>query len=205
MNVTETMPLERYLLPSKQAATTALEGMGGVVQPRLEISVMHEEIGGIYRHFAVLGNIFSPSCTAPPEIREPIEEILLEPDNEDVRAELELGTRQYTPMNKRMIGSLIAAFQSSRVHVPWSWKPMNLDLASRVSKTHLKEPFGFAAYYSQVIKLYASKKSLHKGLVEPGRLFSLVVAGDVKGTWQQTLNDTILDPDVALIIEANSI
>jgi len=103
-----------------------------------------------------------------------------------------------------MIHSLIEAFQSSRVHVPWAWKSMNLDLASRVSRVHVKEPFDFTAYYSQTITLYASKKSLHKGLVHPGRLFSLVVAGDAKGTWQQPVNDSVLDPDVALIIEANS-
>jgi len=204
MNVSETLPLERYLFPDKEAAIHALEGIGGVVQPALQLSVMHEEIGGFYRHFAVLGNVFAESGVAPPEIREPIESILREPANDAVRAELESGDRSYTPMNKRMIHSLIGAFQSSRVHVPWAWRPMNLDLASRVSRVHLKQPFGFTAYYSQTVKLYPSKKALHKGLVHPGRLFSLVVAGDAKGTWQQPVNDAVLDPDVALIIEANS-
>jgi len=204
MNVSETLPLERYLFPNKPAAVAALEGIGGVVLPSLQMSVMHQEIGAFHRYFAVLGNIHSSARRSPPEIRNPIDAILKEPDNHEIRAELEKGTRDWTPMNKRMIRSLIKAFQSSRVHVPWAWKPMNLDLASRVSRVHAKEPFKFTAYYSQTIKLYASKKSLHQGLVQPGRLFSLVVAGDVKGTWQQTMNDTILDPDVALLIEANS-
>jgi hypothetical protein len=204
MNVSETLPLERYLFPNKEAAVGALEAIGGVVQPSLQMSVVHEEIGGFYRYFAVLGNVLSRSVIAPPEIREPMEAILREPANDAIRKELESGERSYTPMNKRMIHGLIEAFQSSRVHVPWAWKAMNLDLASRVSRVHVKAPFTFTAYYSQSITLYASKKSLHRGLVHPGRLFSLVVAGDAKGTWQQPVNDTTLDPDVALIIEANS-
>jgi hypothetical protein len=204
MNVSETLPLERYLFPDKDAAIDALAGIGGVVQPTLQMSVVHEEIGGFYRHFAVLGNVLSKDVVVPPEIREPIEAILREPANEDIRKELESGHRSYTPMNKRMIHGLIEAFQSSRVHVPWAWKAMNLDLASRISRVHVQSPFSFTAYYSQTITLYASKKTLHKGLVHPGRLFSLVVAGDAKGTWQQPVNDTTLDPDVALIIEANS-
>ena len=205
MNLSDTLPLQRYFFPTKTAADEALRGIGGVLVPGLQMSVMHEEIGAFHRHFAVLGNIYSADINSPPEIRNPIESILKEAGNDQVREEMMTGSRDWTPMNKRMIHGLIGAFQSSRVHVPWAWKPMNLDMASRVSKLHAREPFGFTAYYAQTIKLYPSKKSLHKGLVEPGRLFSLVVAGDLKGTWQQPMNDTILDQDVALVIEANSI
>ena len=41
-------------------------------------------------------------------------------------------------------------------------------------------------------------------LEEEVSIDSLLVQGEVQGTWHQTIRDGMLDPDVALIIEANT-
>ncbi len=200
----EKIPLHRYLHRDRESALAALESVGGVLQRRLDGAVMHEQIGAVRRYFALFGNVFSESCTAPVEILEPIQSILRERDNEEIRERLERGELQYTPMNKRMIRSLAGAFQSSRVHIPWTFTPMNYDLAARIEKVHRHFPYPFTTFYSRTAIFYPSKRSLHDGLVEPGRLFSLVVQGQLQGTWHQPIHDGMLDPDVALLIEANT-
>jgi hypothetical protein len=204
VSVSQTIPLARYIHRDQDAALAALERVGGRVIGRLESAVMHPEIGSIRRYFAIFGNIYSDSSTAPAEIREPLEAILQEEDNDEIRVRLQRGKQLFTPMNKRMIRTLVGAFQGNRVHIPWCFRPMNYDLAARVQRVHRYYPFPFRVFYSQTVTFFPSKTSLHDGLVAPGRLFSLLVQGDVQGTWHQTIRDGMLDPDVALIIEANT-
>lgn len=84
-------------------------------------------------------------------------------------------------------------------HLPWAFKPMNFDLAAQVARVNRKANFPFRVFYSQNVTFSDLMEA------QPGRVFSLPIHEDPRGTWDQTIYEHLLDEDVGLLLEANVI
>lgn len=201
MQLAAKLPLSRFLLRSAEDAQQALTDAGGVLLPDLGMDVLDPRFGKIARHFAILGNVLDET-TAIPEIKDVICPLLALPENEATKQRLEQRRLRYTPVSKVIVERLIPALQTIRVHVPWTFRAMNMDLSGRVSTWTKTHPQPWVAYYSQQIKLHIGDDP-RRGLVDLGRLHSLSVEGPMQGTWHQPIERDLVDVEVALLIEAN--
>ncbi len=167
---------------------------------RLDLVVDVPRLGRVERYFAILGNVFDARRRATDlSLVGPLLDLLDDPDNARVRERLHCGDLRYTPGNKHILLQLGAAVEQAGVHLPWAFKPMNFDLAAQVAKVNRKANFPFRVFYSQNVAFSDLMEAV------PGRVFSLPIHEDPRGTWDQTIYEHLLDEDVGLLLEANVI
>lgn len=196
--MSDRVPFRPFLHANEDAASRALGAIGAVLDPRLTIQV---EVGGrpIQRWFGRVGNL----VRVPPldgVIADQVRPLLQSPENDDLRERLESGKLDALPVNKRVVRRLTDELHARKLHLPWTFKPMNLDFAAAVSRVHKASRLPYAVYYNQQIQYDAPTDT-----VAFARVFSLPVGGMGGNTWEEPILDEILDPDVALLIEANTL
>jgi len=218
--MSERVPLSSMLCVSEDAARMALQLAGCTVEPGLAMTVAHPAGGTIHRIFGVLRNFVAdedvteevPARGAigyiPVDLPDHVEArglafaesivgILDHPDNDRTRERLYSGALKYTPINKRVAMRLRKQLGDGGAHLPWSFKPLNLDLSLRVEQ--YCKVYGFAVFYSRTAKLVGSEEVA----IELNRVFSTPFGVSGFGTWQEPIAQEILDEDVGLVLEAN--
>ncbi len=193
-----TVSVDDILHPSVDDAIHALRRIGVDPEPRFDIVVEHPDVGPIRRVYGVFGNVYDKrSVIEEPVILDRLLALVEDPDNARIREKLEAGKMRYTPVNKRALRRIADAIIPHKVHLPWTWRPMNFDFAALANKVHRQSPLPFLVFYSQQVSFKGA--SIHTG-----RIFSLPVEGHAQGTWAEPIYDELLDPDVGLIIEATA-
>ena len=193
--------LSEFLHADPDAAVAALERVGGRHAPQLDLSVDHDVAGRVARRFAILRNVLQPPEPADPSVADPLRNALRTPDNEEVRDQLRAGDLDFTPVNKWHVRQLVPRLHAAGVHLPWTYLPMNFDLGSRIAEAHQVARWPFEAFYSQFTDLRDGPEGVE---VDIKRIYSLPVSLHGHRTWQEMIVNEMLDPEVALILEANA-
>lgn len=189
-----------YLYTDRPTAVGRLQRLGLDYDERLDLDVDVPRLGRLKRLFAWLGNVYDARSKAvDPVLVEHFAGLLDDPDNVRVRDRLRRGELRFTPLNKHVLQALGPVLLSAGVHLPWAFRPMNLDLGGAVARVHRREPFPFSVFYSQNVAFSDLQEAV------PGRVFSMPVAADPKGTWDQTIYEHLLDEDIGLLLEVNVI
>ncbi len=189
-----------YLYTDRDTAIGRLKRLGLDYDERLDLDVDVPRIGKLDRYFALLGNVFDARRKATDSVLvEHLIGLLEDPDNAKLRDRLRTGDLGFTPLNKHVVQALAAPLAQAGVHLPWAFRPMNFDLGARLATLHRKAPFPFSVFYNQNVTFSDLQEAT------PGRVFSLPVASDPRGTWDQTIYDHLLDEDVGMLIEVNVI
>jgi hypothetical protein len=197
--VSDTVRLSSMLFPRREAAVRALEAVGGVVVPELDLSLDVPGLGVIQRTFAYLGNVVEKAnFLENPVLYKRVASVLDSADNERVAKKLEQGRLDYMPVNKRTARKLVPDLHEVGLHLPWAFRPMNFDFGARLEELSERRPFRFRVFYSQRVDISADGET-----ATVQRVFSLPVQGSAHGTFQEPIFDEMLDEDVGLFIEAN--
>lgn len=204
MRLSRMLPLHRFLFKDDVTAIRAIEEIGAQFVPDLSMTVLHE-LGAFRRYFGVFKNVLELDDVVDRSIVDRVRPCVEEAMNEEVLRVLERKERSFTPVNKKLVLSLLDPLHALGLHLPWAYRHMNYDLAEVVNAAKRKKRGSFLAYYNQVVGFYPSRKGHGRGLVDPRRVYSLMVDGSPKGTWEQMIFDDLLDVDVALIIEATTL
>jgi hypothetical protein len=188
------------LYTDTQTAVGRLARLGLDYDDRLNLEVDLPRLGRLQRLFAWLGNVYDARRKAQdPVLVDHFVRLLEDPDNVAIRDRLRKGELSYTPINKHVLQALGPVLMAAGVHLPWAFRPMNFDLGAAVASVHRRSPFAFRVIYSQNVTFSDLQEAV------PGRVFSLPVAADPKGTWDQTIYEHLLDEDVGLLLEVNVI
>lgn len=191
----------RFFYDTSKEAVSALEAVGARYDPRLDLTVHHPLGVTLQRRFGVLGNVLDDRMLDHPVVRA-VQRALTSSVNQEVVEELRRRRLSFTPVNKRLVQELLLTLHEARVHLPWSFWPMNYDLAARMSEVFESgDGFPFEVFYSQFVELYPGRGEGF-GLAKTGRTFSLPISMSAHGTWQETAFGA-LDIDVGLVVEAN--
>lgn len=196
----ETIPLPRAFHRSEEAAIAALEAIGAAHEPRFTMRVEVSEIGQVVRHFGVLKNVLADD-SVDPALAEVLRPLVLRSGG-DLVDRMRAGDIPYTPVTERFVHRVVARLHERAVHLPWSFQPMNLDLALRVSHVHRTGRLPFRIFYNQAIRIRTTNL-VRRGCVELAGLFYLPVDGSAGGTWRPPAAGRI-DPLVALVVEADA-
>lgn len=179
-------------------AIEALRAVGADPEPRFELEFDHPGFGRIRRIYGILGNVLEKKGrVANPVVVDRLVTLVEDSDNTKIRKRLAEGTMDYTPVNKRALQKIGEELLPHKVHLPWTWRPMNFDFAALANKVHRESPLPFLVFYSQQVMFNGDRANT-------SRIFSLPVEGHAQGTWAEPIYDELLDPDVGLIIEANA-
>lgn len=213
---TERVPLSEVLCANRDAALTALEVAGCVLEPELEMTQDHPMLGTLHRLFGVVQNLTlqdraervisargSTSVALPEHVetggrglQDRLLRMLDDPDNDRVGQKLRDGQLTYMPSNKRLASRMRKILGDGGAHLPWGFQPLNLDLSMRVQRQC--SGYGFVVFYSQAAKLPVGSPPT----IDLGRIFSTPFGVTGFGTWQEPISQEILDQDVGLLLEA---
>lgn len=194
--------LSDILVPDGPEAQRLLASVGADWHPALDLD---GEIDGvrIVRRFGVLRNPLR-STAEDDRILASFRAVLKHTSNARQQARAEaLG---YCPANKAVLTELADGLLGGRVHLPFTLRPMMLDLATRIDA--LEEPFAFDAFYARSIHVTPSPRGPGApragATLRPGRLFSVPLSGNPELTLVEPLEDHELDLQVGLVLEVDA-
>jgi hypothetical protein len=194
--------LSDILLPTPRSAELALESVGAAWDPRLDLDA---EIDGVRvaRRFGVLRNPLA--CTAEDDrILASFREVIQHASN--VRQRERAAALTFCPVNKTVLTELADSLLGGRVHLPFTLRPMMLDLAAKIDA--IEDLFPFEAFYARSVQVRTGPRapgSPRAGAqLKPGRLFSVPVGGDAEATRIEPLDDQELDLRVGLLLEVDA-
>ena len=197
--MSDTVRMSDMFHASVRQAHMALESVGGVVVPELDLTVDVPGLGSIKRVFAYLGNVVERGDMLPnPILLKRMAPLFESSDNERVAKKLEAGRLDFTPVNKRTARKVVPDLHEIGLHLPWAFRPMNFDFGARLEELSERRPFRFRVFYSQRVDFTPDGET-----ATVQRVFSLPVQGSAHGTFQEPIFDEMLDEDVGLFIEAN--
>jgi hypothetical protein len=149
----------------------------------------------------MLDSVLSPrSPIGDPVLADRFRGLLNHAENESVADRLRGGRLTFTPVNKETGKRIASDLHARGLHLPWALKPMNFDFGARIAASQREHPLPFAVFYSEAVSFDAAQ-----GTVEPGRLFSMPIFGNARGTWAEPIVGELLDEDVGILIEADSV
>jgi hypothetical protein len=186
-------PLAHVLHPSAHEAIAALEAVGARHVPALDLTADVPGTGRVQRFYGIVGNPLGPD-PADPAVFAPFRAILAQPENAAVSARLRSGALGFCPVNKRLAAALQPTLLARRLHLPWAWRPMNMDFVAHIARHHAATPLPFAAFYSEGVPAVA----------RPGVLFSMPVSGQTGRTILEPDSDDELDPKLGFVLEADA-
>lgn len=193
-----TVTADDILHASAAEAVQALRSVGADPEPRFDLTFDHPGFGRIRRVYGILGNVIEKrDLISNRVILDRLIPLVKDDDNRKILERLERGTMSYTPVNKRALLKIGEELLPHKVHLPWTWRPMNFDFAALANKVHRESPLPFLVFYSQQVMFNGDRANT-------SRIFSLPVEGHAQGTWAEPIYDELLDPDVGLIVEANA-
>jgi hypothetical protein len=195
--------LADILMPNAKAAEAALGAVGAIWDRRLDLDA---EVDGvkIARRFGVLQNPLRVREATAPKLLEQYRELLELPLNAPLR-ERALAL-EYCPTNKATLVQLADGLLGKKVHLPFTLRPMMLDLASRIA--NYERPFPFDAFYARSVQIVPGPKGEGApragATINAGRLFSVPVAGNTHVTRMEPLDEQELDLRVGLLLEVDA-
>lgn len=195
--------LSEILMPNARAAEAALAAVGAVWDRRLDLDA---EVDGtrIARRFGVLQNPLRLREVSAPKLLDAYRELLEAPANAALRDRA--AALEYCPTNKSTLAQLADGLLGKRVHLPFTLRPMMLDLASRIA--NYERAFPFDAFYARSVQIVPAPKGEGApkagATINAGRLFSVPVAGNTSVTRMEPLDDQELDLSVGLLLEVDA-
>jgi len=174
----------------REAAIEALASVGAPHDERMDLVVEHAT-GRVLRLFGVLSDL-----TKSPSIGGAVAMRLADDLNTETMEEFRSGKLRYAPVNKDIVQRLLPELRARKLHLPWSWRVMNFDLGTRLQELHGAREISFRNVYCRFMEF-------KKGRMRLGRIYSLPIGGTANGTWAAMIDTDMVDPDVALVIEAN--
>ena len=201
--------LSEILLPSARAAEAALLAVGAARDTRLDLET---EVDGvrIARRFGVLRNplVDGPAVTDA-RLLDKFRDLLTLPENADQRAKAQELT--YCPVNKSTLVQLSDGLLSKKIHLPLTFRPMMLDLATKIMD--LERAFPFDVFYARSVQVVPQGRTgaapagpAGAGTtLNAGRLFSIPVSGSSDVTRMEPLDDQELDLRVGLLLEVDGL
>lgn len=195
--------LSEILMPNARAAEAALGAVGATWDRRLDLDA---EVDGtkIARRFGVLQNPLALRDVTAPKLLDAYRELLLAPVNAALRAKAE--ALPYCPTNKATLAQLADGLLGKKVHLPFTLRPMMLDLASRIA--NYDRPFPFDAFYARSVQIVPGPKGdgapKAGATINAGRLFSVPVSGNSSVTRMEPLDDQELDLSVGILLEVDA-
>ncbi len=151
---------------TEEDAVAALEGAGALWDAGLAITIDVPGVGRLVRHFSVLASPFRRSGTLTPWLWPAIER----PLNVATRERMSAGIVNHMPANRSLVVELARRAPALGVHLPWTLRPMNLDLAMKVAERR----WPFSVFYSQAVTILP-RTLVARGGVRPGPIVPLPV------------------------------
>lgn len=198
------MPLlSEILLPHARAAEAALAHVGAVWDRRLDIDIVVDGVQ-IARRFGVLKNPLREKVAPDARLLDRFRELLqLQANAAHLPRASEL---EYCPVNKSTLNQLADTMLGKRIHLPLAFKPMMLDLATRL--TQFDRTFPFDTFYARRVTVTPGPKGEGApragASLECGKLFSIPVSGASDVTRMEPLDDDELDLRVGLLLEVDA-
>jgi len=181
------------------AAIAALTRVGCRYMPGLTMDIESPSVGSLRRLFGVFGQTLGiPSALEDPCLANVVVPILERQVDAAGRAALVEGSQTHTPMSAQLVRLLAPLLWERKLHLPWTFKPMNLDFAERLQAESARRPVGFQVFYNRVCDIQPSGR-----FVQLGSLFPLPVTGSTQGTLPQGLEPGRVQLEAALVVEAN--
>lgn len=180
-----------WWVASEAEAVSALRGVGATFVPELTQAATHPTRGPCVRRFGVV-------LLLPPDgpIRAAVDALLVHPSNRWLRASLDEGRLRHVPVSRRLAQELAATLPPP-VHLPWTFQPLNADLAGPLEDWAERVRPSFGTYFVQHVE-WADDE------VVPRRVFSLPVLGSAEGTLHDAPLVEALDPGVGLLLEVDA-
>jgi hypothetical protein len=184
----------------EEAALVALERIGAPHLPSLDLRVEHPLLGTVFRRFGVLRCPWVAGPPADDAVVGPLLDLLQIEFGENL-PEL-LAGYGHLPVSERLLRWVLGELHRRRLHLPWCFRPMNLDFASQLSRAHRRgHPLSFKVFYSRQVQFQRSTL-VHRGGVQLEQVFYLPVEGAASGTWRPPRGGGV-DPAVGLVVEAD--
>jgi hypothetical protein len=177
------------VLPDRGAAEAALRAAGADPDPALALTGTLGAYGPVDR---VIGLVTRLPDRGP--VRDRIGPLLELPANRAVAARLERGELHHLPANRWVAVQLAFELVAERVHLPFTFRPLNADLAQRIEKLYGGRS-KLRAYFNHGVQFEGDE-------VVARRVFSLPVRGSSQDTERDPYVDTVLDDELGLVVEA---
>ena len=181
------------------AAIAAMTRIGCQHIPGLTMEIANPSLGVLRRHFGVFRNAVGllPRVEDPTLVNVALP-ILEGQVDAELRAALVRGGMAHTPMSAHLVGRLVPLLWDHKLHLPWTFKPMNLDFAKRLQAMAVRQPLGFDVFYNRICTIQPTGQ-----FVELAAMFPLPVSGSAQGTLPQAVEPGRLQLEAALVVEAN--
>ncbi|MEQ1564780.1 MAG: hypothetical protein ABMA64_03995 [Myxococcota bacterium] len=157
--------------------------------PELEIRSTLPGHGPIDRLFGVL------STVEDGPVGDLLRPLLALPENRSIASRLADGALGHVPINRWIAQQLSEALLTVGLHLPFTFRPLNSDLAALLERKADLRAIGFRAYFNQGVLFEGGEIVLR-------RVFSLPVRGSAQGTEHDPYVDSVLDEDLGVVVEA---